>query len=153
MDPSAACTTSRLQNFPFPVSESETLPQLGDCLFPDFISSTSNIVDGHTNDAMVFLLCAPQNQNTRLQDGRLESQSSGCSKKTILPFSRAIGQYINCLRSFTQKPRDSPGTPPGGIQTKSGCFRLIGSPVLNACCTPPKLQLGSMAAHGLAGLS
>ena len=97
MDPPAACTFSRLQNFPFPtpVSESETLLQLGDCLFPDFIFSTSNVVDGHANDAMIFLLCAPQYQNTRLQDGRLKPQTSGSSKKTVPPFSCTIGQSIN----------------------------------------------------------
>ena len=55
-------TTAKFPPSHFPVSESETLLQLGDCLLPDFISSTSNIVDGHTNDAMVFLLCVPQDQ-------------------------------------------------------------------------------------------
>ena len=105
---------------------------------PDFISSSSNMVDGHTNDAMVFLLRVPQDQNTRFQDGCLESQTSGCSKETVPPFSRAIGQSIN-----------SPGTPSGGIRTKSGSFRLIGSPVLNGCCTSPNCSFVSMTAHRL----
>ena len=72
------------------MSERETLLQLGDCLFPDFVSSTSILIDGHSKDAMVFLLCAPQNQDTRLQDGRLEPKTSGSSKKTVPPFSRTI---------------------------------------------------------------
>ena len=111
----------------FPVSEGETLLPLGDCLFPDFISSTSSIVDGHPNDAMVFLRCAPQNQNSWLQDGRLEPQTSGCNKKTVPPFSRATGHSWDLHQA--------------AFRTKSGSFRLIQSPVLNACCTSPNCSL------------
>ena len=90
-------TTAKFSLSHFPVSEGETLLQLGDCLFPDFISSTSNIVDGHSNDAMVFLLCVPQDHNTRLQDACLELQTSACSEETVPPFSRGIGQSTNCF--------------------------------------------------------
>ena len=47
------------------VSESEALFKLGDGLFPDFVSSTSNVVDGHSNDTMVSLLWTSQDQNSR----------------------------------------------------------------------------------------
>ena len=60
MDPSAACTTSLLQNFPFPTSQRPTVKRFFSLeigLFPDFVSSTSNaFVDGHYNDTMVSSL-------------------------------------------------------------------------------------------------
>ena len=56
---------------------------------------------------MVFLLCAPQKDNTRLQDGRLELQASGSSKETVPPFSRAIGQAINCFSAAVPKHHET----------------------------------------------
>ena len=62
MDPSAACVTSRLQNFThFPVFQSNNV----DGLFPDFVSHASNVVDSHTNDTMASLLWPSQHRNTR----------------------------------------------------------------------------------------
>ena len=62
---------------------------------------------------MVFLLCAPQYQNTRFQDGRLKTETSGCRNETVPPFPRAIGQSINRLEQlhpdFTRFSWDSIG--------------------------------------------
>ena len=52
-------------------------------------------------------------QNTRFQDGCLEPQTSGSSKETVPPASRAIGQSINRLEQlnpdFTRFTWDSIG--------------------------------------------
>ena len=77
--------------------EGEALLELRDGLFLNFISPTGNVLDSHSNDSMVSLLWTSQCQNTRFQYRRLKTQSSGGSKKTIPPFSRTIGQSVNCL--------------------------------------------------------
>ena len=56
MDPSACTLGYRILLFHFPMPERETFLELGNCMFPDFVSSTSNVVDGHSNDTMVSLL-------------------------------------------------------------------------------------------------
>ena len=57
-----------------------------------------------------FLLCAP---NTRFQDGRSKTETSGCTKETVPQFSRVIGQSVNFLEqlhpNFTRFTWDSIG--------------------------------------------
>ena len=140
MDPSAACTTSRLQSFPSPTSQCpkvKRLLQLGGCLLPDFVSSTSNAVDGHTNDAMVFLLCV-------FLDTKTHGSKTDVSNPR--PLAAARKQFLHSLvpsaspstvfNSCTQTPRGSPGA-----IGRSVVLSAWWSPVSKACCTSPNYRL------------
>ena len=84
---------------------------------------------------------APQHQHTRFQDGRIKTQSPGCSKETVPSFPRAIGQSINCLEqlhpNFTRFTWDSIGR----HSDEEWLFSLDRVPVSNACCTSPICNL------------
>ena len=128
MDPSAACVTSRLQNFPFPTSQ---CPIVLACSQTS-ISPTSNVVDGHSNDAMVSLLWTSQHQNTRFKNRRLKTQPSGDSQKTIPPFSHTIGHSVHCLEQLYPNITRFTWNAIGRHSDKA---LLNGSPVLKTCCT------------------
>ena len=96
-----------------------------------------------------FLLCAPQKHSTRLQDGRLELQTSGSSRKTVPPFSRAIGKSIDC---FWQLHPDTTRLSWDSIRRHSDeewLFSLDRVSSVERLLHIPKLQLVSMTAHGL----
>ena len=82
----------------FPMPESETFLQIGNCVFTDF-SSTCDVVVGHSNDRGIFAV-SPSAPKKRFQDGRFKTQTSGCSKETVPPIPRAIGQSITCLEQL-----------------------------------------------------
>ena len=71
-------------------------------------------------------------------DRRLRTQSVGGSKKTALPFSRTVGQSVNCHEQLHPNITRFTGN---AIGLQRRCFRLIGSPVLNARCTSPNCNL------------
>ena len=128
-DPSAACTSSRLQNFPFPTSQCPNVKRFFsleiDCSQtsspPPAMSSTA------TPTMPWYLCCEPLSTKTH-------GSKTDVSKPSLLAAARK--QFLHSLvpsaspstvsSSCTQTLRDSPGTPSGGILTKSGCSLLIG---------------------------
>ena len=103
MDPSAACTTSRLQTFSlshFLMPERETFLQLGNCLYPDFVSSTSNVVDGHSNDTMVSLFWIPSTKTYSSGIDVSKPSPPADARKQFHPLSRTICPPVHCLEQL-----------------------------------------------------
>ena len=151
MDPSAACTTSLLQNFPFSTSQRPNVKRfffLESACFQT--SSPPPAISSTATPMMPWYFCSvllktkTHGSKTHVSNPR----PLAAARKQFLYSLVPSASPLTVLNSCTQTSRDSPGTPSGGIRTKSGRFRLIGSPVLNALYIP-KLQLVSMAAHGL----
>ena len=66
---------------------------------------------------------------------QLKPRPLAVARKQFLHSLVPSASPFTVLSSCTQTSRDSPGTPSGGILTKSGCSLLIWSPGLYACCT------------------
>ena len=135
MDPSAASVTSRLQNLPFTqflVSEGETLLELRDGLFPNFVTPPPAMLSTATPMRPWYPCCA-QYQHTQFEYRRLKTQPSGGGKDTVSPLSRTICQSVHCLEQLYPKHHE--------IHLERRLAPLIGSPVLKACCTSPNCNL------------
>ena len=151
MDPSAACTTSRLQNFTFPTCQ---CPNVKRCFnLAIACSQTSSPPPAISSTATptmpwyfccVFLKTRTHGPKTDVSNPRRLAVARKQFLHSLVPSASPLTVFSSC----TQTPRDSPRTPSGGIRTKSGSFRLIGSPVLNACCASQNCSL-SVTAHRL----
>ena len=151
MDPSAACTTSRLQSFPFPTSQ---CPKVKRCFnLETACSQTSSpppAISSTATPAMPWYFCCVF-LKTKTHGSKTDASNPrplAAARKQFLHSLVPSASPLTVFNSSTQTPRGSPGTPSGGIRTKSFSFRLIGSSK-NYLLYIPKLQLVSMNAHRL----
>ena len=145
MDPSAACTTSRLQNLPFPTSQG---PKVKRCFNLEIACSQTSspppVMSSTATPTIHTTSTKTHGSKTDVSKPRRLAVARKQFLRSLVPSASPLTVFSSC----TQTPRDSPRTPSGGIRTKSGSFRLIGSPVLNACCASQNCSL-SVTAHRL----
>ena len=150
MDPSAACRTSRPQNFPFPTSQ---CPKVKRCFNLEIACSQTSspppAMSSTPTPTMPWYFVVPQDQNTRFQDGCLEPQTSGCSQETVPPFSRAVCQSTDCLEQLHPNTTRFSWDSIRRHSDEEWFFPLDRVSSVKRLLYIPKLQLGSMAPHGL----